>query len=132
MPGKHTQFQESASLKLEITQRYYSANRQDSRTAHPFKNFSAAAALVADSIPIAVCYAPEHMARPAQKRTGGAPEKAKGGLDRALYVRANEELLRKLERLQQIRSKAAKITLSQADVVRALVNEAIEREREKK
>lgn len=62
----------------------------------------------------------------ARKRTGGAPQKAKGGLDRALYVRANDELLKKLERLQHARSKIARITLSQADVVRALVNEAIE------
>ncbi len=67
-----------------------------------------------------------------QKRKGGAPLKAAGGLDRALFVRANDELLKKLARLQQIRSKAASVTLSQADVVRALVHEAAEREVEKK
>jgi hypothetical protein len=68
------------------------------------------------------------MARsPAPKRKGGAPQKVKGGLDRALFVRANDELLQKLERLQKLRSDAAKVTLSQADVVRALVQEAFEK-----
>jgi hypothetical protein len=69
------------------------------------------------------------MAKSQAKRTGGAPQKAPGGLDRVLFVRADEDLLKKLEKLQERRSKAAGVTLSQADVVRALVKEAVEKEK---
>lgn len=65
-----------------------------------------------------------------KKRRGGAPQKVPGGLDRALFVRANEDLLAKLEELRESRSRAAGVTLSKADVARQLIAEAIAREEE--
>jgi len=52
--------------------------------------------------------------------------KAPGGLDKVLYVRADAELLDRLDRLQQQRSKQAGVVLSRADVARALLREATE------
>lgn len=62
-------------------------------------------------------------------RKGGPPRKAPDGLDKVLFVRANRELLEKLEQLRQQRSaKTHGIVLSTADVARAILWEAIERE----
>jgi len=65
----------------------------------------------------------------ASARKGGAPRKASEGLDKVLFVRANQELLDKLEELRRDRSeKAPGIVFSKADVARAILWEAIERE----
>lgn len=61
-------------------------------------------------------------------RKGGAPRKATEGLDKVLFVRANQELLDKLEELRRERSEEQRgIVLSKADVARAILWEAIER-----
>jgi hypothetical protein len=66
-------------------------------------------------------------------RKGGAPRKAAEGLDKVLFVRANQELLDKLEELRRERSERSPgIVLSTADVARSILWAAIEREREKK
>ncbi len=69
--------------------------------------------------------------QPAAKRRGGAPQKAPGGLNRALFIRANDELIGKLERLAKLRGAKAGVVLSMADVARSLIVEAIENESEK-
>lgn len=61
-------------------------------------------------------------------RKGGARPKAKGGLDKVLFVRANQDLLDRLEAMRVRRSGETKITLSTADVARAILLEAIERD----
>lgn len=67
----------------------------------------------------------------AARRKGGAPRKAPDGLNRVLFVRANQDLLDKLEVLRQRRSERAQgIVLSTADVARAILWEAIESESE--
>jgi len=64
-------------------------------------------------------------------RKGGARPKVAGGLDKVLFVRANQELLDRLEKLRVRRSAEAKVTLSTADVARAILLDALD-ETEKK
>lgn len=67
----------------------------------------------------------------AARRKGGAPRKAPDGLNRVLFVRANQDLLDKLEELRQRRSgQTPGVVLSTADVARAILWEAIEAEGE--
>jgi hypothetical protein len=61
-------------------------------------------------------------------RKGGARPKAEGGLDKVLFVRANQDLLDRLEAMRARQSDATKITLSTADVARAILLAAIERD----
>lgn len=68
----------------------------------------------------------KHVKAPARK--GGAPQKVPGGLTRVLYVRANKSLMVKLERVRGARSRTYRVNVSIADVVRALLEEAIVRE----
>lgn len=64
-----------------------------------------------------------------EEHKGGPPQKARGGLNKVLYVRADEKLLRELERLRQRRSERSPgVTLSRSDLARAILWEAIERE----
>lgn len=70
------------------------------------------------------------MSRAPARKKGGAPQKAPGGLDRALYVRANKELLLQLDRLAERKSKELGVTLSKADVVRSLIVEATKKAKE--
>lgn len=60
-----------------------------------------------------------------EKRRGGAPRKAPDGLNRSLYVRVTDRHLQKLERLRARRSEQHRLTLSVADVVRQLIDEAM-------
>ena len=66
------------------------------------------------------------------KHRGGAPRKAPGGLDRVLFVRASEDLLAKLERAREARSKTAGVVISIADITRALLEDALTREEKRK
>ena len=53
----------------------------------------------------------------AAKHRGGAPTKAPGGLDRVLFVRASEDLLRLLDGLvEKERAQRPGRTVSRADV----------------
>lgn len=57
------------------------------------------------------------------------PRKAPDGLDKVLFVRANQELLDKLNLLRDKRSKERPgIVLSRADIARAILWEAVNRE----
>jgi len=67
--------------------------------------------------------------RSSSARQGNVARKAPDGLDKVLFVRANQELLDKLESLRQRRNAQHRgITLSKADVARALLWDGIERE----
>lgn len=60
---------------------------------------------------------------------GSAPRKAVGGLDKVLYVRADQELLDKLEALRRRRSDDSRgVVLSTADIARSILWEAVERD----
>jgi hypothetical protein len=60
---------------------------------------------------------------------GGARRKAPTGLDKVLFVRADQALLDKLESMREQRiSMSPGVTLSRADVARALLWEGIRRE----
>jgi hypothetical protein len=66
--------------------------------------------------------------RQATARKGGASRKAPEGLAKVLFVRANQDLLDRLDELRQQRSaKNPGIVLSRADIARAILWEAIER-----
>jgi len=61
----------------------------------------------------------------AQQGRRGAPEKAPGGLNKVLYVRADEQLLDLLDRLvEQERRKHPGRSVSRADVTRELLYKA--------
>jgi DTW domain-containing protein YfiP len=51
-----------------------------------------------------------------------------GALDKVLFVRANQDLLDRLEKLRLRKSEAAKVTLSTADVARAILLDALDDE----
>lgn len=58
----------------------------------------------------------------------GAPRKAPGGLTRALYVRIDQPTLDRLDAyVARLREDVVHCTLSRADVVRRMINEALER-----
>lgn len=62
-------------------------------------------------------------------RKGGARTKmTTGALDKVLFVRANQDLLDRLEKLRLRKSEAAKVTLSTADVARAILLDALDDE----
>lgn len=61
-----------------------------------------------------------------RNRKGGAPRKAPNGLTKVLYVRADEQLCVKLERLRASQQKQhPHLTISLSDVVRAVLWEAL-------
>lgn len=61
------------------------------------------------------------------KRT--RPRKAPDGLDKVLFVRANQDLLDKLNQLLERRQRENPgLTLSRADVARAILWDAVKRE----
>ena len=63
-----------------------------------------------------------------RRRRVGARTKAPGGLSRVLFVRADSELVRRLESLRAKRIAGMRgVGLSTSDLVRALLWEAIER-----
>lgn len=64
--------------------------------------------------------------RKATSRKGGAPRKAIGGLDRVLYIRADQDLLDRLETLRQRRNEGCRgVVLSTADVARSILWDAV-------
>ncbi len=63
---------------------------------------------------------------------GGAPRKAPDGLDKVLFIRADEELVAKLEALRKKYSDQKDVTLSRSDVVRLVLKDAFDREEEGK
>jgi hypothetical protein len=66
--------------------------------------------------------------RKSEKRT--RPRKAPDGLDKVLFVRANQELLDKLNLLVVKRSQESPgVAFSRADIARSILWEAVRRER---
>ena len=74
-------------------------------------------------IPLAVAM-PVHVA--GKERRGGAPRKAEGGLNKVLFVRADEKLLAALDALAAEQREAHEgRTVSRADVARELLHRAL-------
>ena len=66
-------------------------------------------------------------------RKGGAPRKAAGGLDKVLYIRADQKLLDRLEELRRRKSEDSRgIVLSTADIARSILWDAVDRDDKEK
>lgn len=69
----------------------------------------------------------------ATARKGGAPRKAAGGLDKVLYIRADQKLLDRLEELRRRKSEDSRgIVLSTADIARSILWDAVDRDDKEK
>lgn len=66
-------------------------------------------------------------AKRTRRRKGGAPRKVPGGLDRVLFVRADQALIDKLENLRLRQSEQSGVVVSMADVARSILRDGIER-----
>ena len=56
----------------------------------------------------------------------GAPRKAPDGLDKVLFIRADDALIEKLEQLRDKFTKEKGVVVSRSDLVRKILNDAIE------
>lgn len=66
-------------------------------------------------------------------RKGGAPRKAPRGLDKVLYVRADQDLIDRLEALRERRNQQSKgVVLSTADLARSILWNAVQSEDKEK
>ena len=66
--------------------------------------------------------------RQSVQRKGGARRKAAGGLTKALFIRVDDDLLKRLDKLREQQSKRKPgIVLSRADVARSILWDAVQR-----
>jgi hypothetical protein len=69
----------------------------------------------------------------ATARKGGTPRKATGGLDKVLFIRADQKLLDRLEDLRRRKSEESRgIVLSTADIARSILWDAVDRDDKEK
>ena len=80
-------------------------------------------------LPLAVCYTQHIMPKLPDKAKGGVPRKSPEGLDKVLFIRANQELLDRLDRLRDRERRARPgVVLSRADIARTILWDALQRD----
>jgi hypothetical protein len=62
-----------------------------------------------------------------RRKKGGAPRKAPGGLTKVLFLRVDRALHNRIEQERARKSELLGVTLSQADLVRMLLVEGLDR-----